>query len=305
MMRLLFAVTLAIVGPSAANAAATECVGPRTVLRSSQLAGHVFLREGVPFPGARVTVTSFGRDILDIPTDDRGYFEAPGVTGRGRVRVSALGFESVEIPWEINPRLPFQLIAAVLDIGMTCGSRACLVMLPSPGALGRFPKCLGTPGRATFENPRPSRPVLDPSITSQEALTQAATSHPDPQARLAAAAKLDDRLLAQRIYEEVARTPGYGRWLWGDQAVRELTDQTLLAQFALTDPLFSVRVAAVDRLTDQALLARLAQSDHTPWIRMIAASKLTDRGLLSRIARSDSDWWVRQAAHDRLKHLRR
>lgn len=147
--------------------------------------------------------------------------------------------------------------------------------------------------------------VINSALKNQELLSEIAMHDPAPGVRVVAALKLDDQMLAQRVYAQVAQADGDGRWLWGEIAVRELTDQALLAKIAVADRTLPIRSAAVARLEDQALLARIAVTDQSYWIRVIAARRLSDRTLLSRIGKNDPDWWVRQAAQERLKELRR
>jgi len=586
------------------TAGATSCVEISRVLRSSRLAGQVFDRDGAPLPGALVTITLFSDHVIEIETDEHGYFEAPDYTpSRGYVAVSLLGFESTQVWFELDEGLPFQLLAVTLGFGMTCDSRSCGVLLPSPTFLTKVPRCLtesvwasenrkwasttrgfdrnatrctaGNQGacrslartaardkderkrayaaqvltdqrlladlarsasdarvrvtaagnltdqgvaaalaegdqddavraaavgrltdaallerfarfdaiafvravaagsssltvesvlracalrdpsaevrRAALANPnmsdqvflaevasggddpnvrsaaarklddpdrlrtlargdghfwvrmaavsnpalrddalfadiakedphpsvrsaalaRISDPILrgrvapyvsgdvtdevtDPAVlvdlannakeprvravavskivderqiidilrrekdesvrysalandalTDQQVLTDIALHDPTPGVRVVAAWKLDDQTLAQPVYEEALRTNAFGRWLWGDLAVRKLTDRALLATIALTDPDSSVRSAAVWRLEDQEVLTRVALTDPDVQIRMTAVRKLTDTALLSRISKDDADWWVRRDAQDRLKELRR
>jgi hypothetical protein len=117
-----------------------------------------------------------------------------------------------------------------------------------------------------------------PPFRDQELLARVATSDKAPGVRLVAALKLEDQALAQRVYGDLAGTEGWGRWHWGEIAVRKLDDQALLARIAVSDPSQSIREAAIWRLEDQALL--------------------------ERIARNDPAWSVRRAAEDRLKDLR-
>jgi hypothetical protein len=139
------------------------------------------------------------------------------------------------------------------------------------------------------------------ALTDQKVLADLAMHDPAPGVRFVAATRLDDQALAQRVYAEVVQSDGWGRWHWAAQAAGRLTDQTLLAKIATTDPELRIRSRAIMRLTDQTLLARIATTDADPMCRRIAAVELTDRALLERIAKDDPDWWVRKAAQDALK----
>jgi hypothetical protein len=76
--------------------------------------------------------------------------------------------------------------------------------------------------------------------------------------------------------------------------------QATLAQVALKDKDWSVRITAVARLTLQSVLAQVALADADPDIRKLAVSRLKDQSALARVARGDKDWSVRIAAVNRL-----
>ena len=76
-------------------------------------------------------------------------------------------------------------------------------------------------------------------------------------------------------------------------AVKELSDQVLLAKVALNDKDSSVRGTAVEKLNDQALLVGIALKDDSGSVRMSAVRNLTDQTLLARIAETDRDANVR------------
>lgn len=59
-------------------------------------------------------------------------------------------------------------------------------------------------------------------------------------------------------------------------AVRNLTDQSLLAKIALEDEVQSVRESAIGKLTDQALLARIAVEDKQYEVRYTAKQRLAE-----------------------------
>ena len=79
-------------------------------------------------------------------------------------------------------------------------------------------------------------------------------------------------------------------------AVKKLTDQALLAKIAVEDIDEYVRSAAVSQLTDQALLAKIAVGDKEALVRRAAVPRLTDKALLTKIAAEDKDRDVREAA---------
>ena len=83
-------------------------------------------------------------------------------------------------------------------------------------------------------------------------------------------------------------------------AVRELTDQALLAKVAVESKDPVVRGAAVRKLTGQALLAKIALEDEAPDVRGAAVGKLTNQALLAKIAVESKDPVVRGAAVEKL-----
>src|ERR1039458_6383713 len=72
-------------------------------------------------------------------------------------------------------------------------------------------------------------------------------------------------------------------------AVRELTDQALLAKVAVESKDPVVRGAAVRKLTDLALLAKVAVESKDPVVRGAAVGKLTDLALLAKVAVESKD----------------
>ncbi len=80
-------------------------------------------------------------------------------------------------------------------------------------------------------------------------------------------------------------------------ALRNVTDQALLAKVAVENKDYDVRVAAVHNLTDQALLVKFALSGdgrHIP--RDAAVETLTDEAALAKVALESEDAHIRQAA---------
>jgi hypothetical protein len=84
------------------------------------------------------------------------------------------------------------------------------------------------------------------------------------------------------------------------QAVKELSDQTLLAKLAIEDENFEVRQAAAERLTDQAVLAKIVFEEKDASVRTTAMERLTDQAVLARIVFVGEYSWVRTAAVKKL-----
>lgn len=76
--------------------------------------------------------------------------------------------------------------------------------------------------------------------------------------------------------------------------------QMALAQVALRDKDWSVRMTAVERLTTQSVLAQVARSDKDSDIRKLAVSLMRDQSALSQVAQRDKDWSVRLSAVNQL-----
>jgi hypothetical protein len=80
------------------------------------------------------------------------------------------------------------------------------------------------------------------------------------------------------------------------RALKNLTDQAVLARMAIEDKDESVRVAAFAKLTDQAALAKIAIEDKDESARVAAFAKLTDQAVLAKMAIENDDKSVRIAA---------
>ncbi|MCU0858735.1 MAG: hypothetical protein MUC65_10090 [Pontiellaceae bacterium] len=89
----------------------------------------------------------------------------------------------------------------------------------------------------------------------------------------------------------------------GMAAVKNLTDQNMLADVACSARDGEVRIAAVKNLTDQNLLAEVASSATDKDVRAAAVRKLTCQSVLTSIATEDKDADVRKAATAKLKDL--
>ncbi len=132
-------------------------------------------------------------------------------------------------------------------------------------------------------------------LVDQVLLADVANNAEDGEVRLAAAAKLVDTTVAQGAIAKAAKT--FYLSGAGEEAVKRLTDQALLADVAQAayDPW--VRLAAAERLTDQALarsaFTDIAKSAKNPNASLAAANKLADQVLvesaLAAIAISE-DW---------------
>jgi hypothetical protein len=79
-------------------------------------------------------------------------------------------------------------------------------------------------------------------------------------------------------------------------AVKELTDQAVLAKVAIEDMDADVRRAAVSKLTDQAVLAKVAIEDMDAHVRREAIRMLTDQAVLGKVAIEGKDADVRYPA---------
>jgi hypothetical protein len=79
-------------------------------------------------------------------------------------------------------------------------------------------------------------------------------------------------------------------------AVRRITDQALLTDFANTSPVREIRLAAIRGLIDQNVLTDLARHAKGAVERGTAAERLQNQETLADIARHDPSKWVRQHA---------
>jgi len=83
-------------------------------------------------------------------------------------------------------------------------------------------------------------------------------------------------------------------------AVRDLSDQTLLAKVAIAGADANVRLAAVLKLTDQNVLARAAIEESNWEVGSAAVRELTDQATLAKVAIEAGDGNVRSAAMNKL-----
>jgi hypothetical protein len=84
------------------------------------------------------------------------------------------------------------------------------------------------------------------------------------------------------------------------EAVKRMTDQSLIAKVALGDQDAELRKAAVARLANQPQLVKIAISDADPSVRDAARDSLKDKSPLEKLAIEDGDARVRAAAVDEL-----
>jgi hypothetical protein len=114
--------------------------------------------------------------------------------------------------------------------------------------------------------------------------------HSDSDVRQDAVKLITDHTLLAEIAQQ--DDSGYVRC----EAVRKLTDQALLAKIAQTDDDSRVRENAVRWLTDQVQLAEVVKRGRHLLTRMEAASKLADQELVqsmyAEIARTDDDRYM-------------
>src|SRR5687767_10379763 len=72
-------------------AEATTCIGP-SMIRTSRIAGQVFdTLYGAPIPGTKVRIAGPGNRVLEIETDENGYFEPPQILCGSPPRVHCRG----------------------------------------------------------------------------------------------------------------------------------------------------------------------------------------------------------------------
>ncbi len=124
-------------------------------------------------------------------------------------------------------------------------------------------------------------------------LAKIAVENKDPSVRQDAVAELTDQSLLAKIAVD-DKSDGVRQ-----QAVSKLSDQPLLARIAVEDTAARVREAAVEKLTDQALLAKVALEGKPPGSEL-AVQNLTDQSWLGRIALQGADASARKDALEKL-----
>jgi len=88
------------------------------------------------------------------------------------------------------------------------------------------------------------------------------------------------------------------------KAVKNISDQSTLAEIAKSSESMSVREAAVEKLTDQGKLAYIAK-DIRNWARYRATQKLTDPKVLFDVAKNANDYKVRLEAVKKITDQRK
>lgn len=73
------------------------------------------------------------------------------------------------------------------------------------------------------------------------------------------------------------------------QAVKAMSDQTRLANIAVTDPEALVRMTAVEKVTDQWLLSRVALQDEDRTVRLFAFNRISSKPILAKFALDAKD----------------
>ncbi|MEW5734526.1 MAG: hypothetical protein AB1921_06710 [Thermodesulfobacteriota bacterium] len=81
-------------------------------------------------------------------------------------------------------------------------------------------------------------------------------------------------------------------------AIRDLDDQSILAEIAESDPVFRVRLAAVGKLIGNDVLASVALKDSNTQVRLAAVARIKDQSKLCDIAANVAEERVRLAAVD-------
>jgi hypothetical protein len=116
--------------------------------------------------------------------------------------------------------------------------------------------------------------------------------HSDPEVRRAAVKEISDQALLADIAKK-DKNPNVR-----EEVIKTLTDQAVLAQIAKNDKIFYARYAAVNNpnLVDQIVLAEVAKTDEHETVRLYAVNKITDQAMLAEIAKSNKAWNVRAAA---------
>ena len=127
-------------------------------------------------------------------------------------------------------------------------------------------------------------------ITDQQLLAYIAGSEKNDDILLAIALKVIDENLAQEIFARIAKGGGFKDRR--EVALKQLTNQNLLADVALSGIDGLIRQSAVDKITDQSILAKIATNANDRGVRGKAVGKLTDCTLLADFAKQDNDQFV-------------
>jgi len=96
------------------------------------------------------------------------------------------------------------------------------------------------------------------------------------------------------------------------EAVKELTDESILAQLALSDEDSGVRYHAIEKIVDQDVLVKIAlededfldlfiaMGDEDRSVRLLAVQKITDQKTLTQLALSDKNYHVKLLATEKI-----
>jgi len=85
-------------------------------------------------------------------------------------------------------------------------------------------------------------------------------------------------------------------WTVRIEAIKEVTDQKVLASVAKNDVRRDVRIAAIKKVMDQNVLIDVAKDDKDGYVRVAAIEKVTDQNVLIDVAKNDEDIHVRAGA---------
>jgi len=136
-------------------------------------------------------------------------------------------------------------------------------------------------------------------IFDQTALADVAQKAHNGAIRLAAAIKITDTALAQTIFADIAEGC---QCPLRYEAVRLLTDQSLLAYVAMKVNDTKARLQVAEKLTNKAIaqniFAGIAMSDDNIYVRLQVAEKLSDKALAQKIFAdiAKKDWSYAEAA---------
>jgi hypothetical protein len=157
-------------------------------------------------------------------------------------------------------------------------------------------------------------------ITDQAVLYRLALEDPDPYVRLRVVQNLTDRTALASLAErekntyigkaaaeklmKLAKVPANETEnpLDPREAVRKLTDQTLLGKAAVEEEDPNIRMAAILRLYDQNYLAKAAVEERDPSIRYLALERLNDQTVLAGVVTNDTHSKLRRFALARINN---
>jgi hypothetical protein len=79
-------------------------------------------------------------------------------------------------------------------------------------------------------------------------------------------------------------------------ATKKLTNQTILAEIALSDEYYDVRCSATEKITNQTILAQIALSDKDEMVRYHATERITNQDILTQISKNEIVYKIRLTA---------